>query len=35
VGADAKILDAFVRVSGSGYQRVLTTLAARFMPKMQ
>lgn len=35
VGADAKILDAFVRVSGSGYQRVVTTLAARFMPKMQ
>ena len=35
VGADAKVLDAFVRVSGSGYQRVLTTLAARFMPKMQ
>ena len=35
VGADAKILDVFVRVSGSGYQRVLTTLAARFMPKMQ
>jgi NADP-dependent 3-hydroxy acid dehydrogenase YdfG len=35
VGADAKILDAFVRISGSGYQRVVTTLAARFMPKMQ
>jgi len=35
VGADAKILDVFVRVSGSGYQRVLTALAARFMPKMQ
>jgi NADP-dependent 3-hydroxy acid dehydrogenase YdfG len=35
VGTDAKILDAFVRVSGSGYQRVVTTLAARFMPKMQ
>jgi NADP-dependent 3-hydroxy acid dehydrogenase YdfG len=35
VGADAKIFDVFVRVSGSGYQRVLTTLAARFMPKMQ
>ena len=35
VGADAKILDVFVRVTGSGYQRVLSTLAARFMPKMQ
>jgi NADP-dependent 3-hydroxy acid dehydrogenase YdfG len=35
VGADAKILDVFVRASGSGYQRVLTALAARFMPKMQ
>ena len=34
VGADAKILDVFVRVTGSGYQRVLSTLAARFMPKM-
>jgi short-subunit dehydrogenase len=35
VGTDAKILDVFVRASGAGYQRVLTTLAARFMPKMQ
>lgn len=35
VGADAKILDVFVRVTGSGYQRVLSTLAGRFMPKMQ
>ena len=35
VGADAKILDVFVRASGSGYQRVLTALAGRFMPKMQ
>ena len=35
VGADAKILDAFVRVSGSGYQRVLTALAGRFMPNMR
>jgi NADP-dependent 3-hydroxy acid dehydrogenase YdfG len=34
VGADAKILDAFVRVTGSGYQRVLTALAGKFMPKM-
>ena len=35
VGADAKILDVFVRASGSGYQRVLTALTGRFMPKMQ
>ena len=35
VGADAKVLDMFVRVTGSGYQRVLTALAGRFMPKMQ
>ncbi len=35
VGTDAKILDLFVRATGSGYQRVLTTLAARYMPKMQ
>ena len=35
VGADAKVLDVVVRVSGSGYQRLLTTLAARYMPKMQ
>ena len=34
VGADAKILDAFFRVTGSGYQRVLTALAGKFMPKM-
>ena len=34
VGTDAKIFDAFIRVSGSGYQRVLTALAGRFMPKM-
>lgn len=34
VGTDAVILDAIVRVSGAGYQRVLTTLAGRFMPKM-
>ena len=35
VGTDAKIFDVFVRVTGSGYQRVLTALAGRFMPKMQ
>lgn len=32
VGADAKILDLVVRVTGSGYQRVLTALSSRFMP---
>ncbi len=35
VGADAKILDGFVRASGSGYQRVLTMMAGRFMPRMR
>ena len=35
VGTDAKILDAFVRASGSGYQRVLTALAGRYMPRMR
>ena len=35
VGADAKILDTFVRASGSGYQRALTALAGRFMPRMR
>ncbi|MCH9721993.1 MAG: SDR family NAD(P)-dependent oxidoreductase [Actinomycetia bacterium] len=35
VGADAKILDVFVRASGSGYQRVITALAGRFMPRMR
>lgn len=35
VGADAHILDVFVRVTGSSYQRVLTALAGRFMPKMR
>jgi len=35
VGTDAKILDIVVRVTGSGYQRIVTTLAPRFMPKMR
>ena len=35
VGTDAKILDTFVRASGAGYQRVLTALAGRFMPRMR
>jgi NADP-dependent 3-hydroxy acid dehydrogenase YdfG len=32
VGTDAKILDAFVRDSGPGYQRALVALARRAMP---
>lgn len=32
VGADAKALDAWVRVTGSGYQRVLARAARRIMP---
>ena len=32
VGADAKIIDVIIRASGSGYQRMLTGLARRFMP---
>lgn len=35
VGTDAKVLDTFVRASGSGYQRALTALAGRFMPRMR
>jgi NAD(P)-dependent dehydrogenase (short-subunit alcohol dehydrogenase family) len=33
VGADAKILDAFVRVTGPGYHKVLVALARRTMPR--
>ena len=33
VGADAKALDVLARLTGSGYQRVVITLARRFMPK--
>jgi NADP-dependent 3-hydroxy acid dehydrogenase YdfG len=32
VGTDAAIADIFVRVTGSGYQRVLTALSSRFLP---
>ena len=32
VGTDAKILDAFVRISGPGYHKVLVALARRAMP---
>ncbi|MGI9123454.1 MAG: SDR family NAD(P)-dependent oxidoreductase [Mycobacterium sp.] len=35
VGTDAKIIDVVIRASGAGYQRLLTTMASRFMPKMQ
>jgi len=35
VGADAKVLDLFVRASGSGYQRLLVAMAGRFMPRMR
>ena len=33
VGADAKALDALVRLTGSGYQRIVATVARRIMPK--
>lgn len=33
VGLDAKILDALVRVTGPGYQRIVTLFARRTMPK--
>ncbi len=32
VGTDAKILDAFVRITGPGYHKVLVALAKRAMP---
>lgn len=32
IGTDAKVADMFVRVTGSGYQRVLTALSRRFLP---
>lgn len=32
VGTDAKIFDAIVRITGSGYQRILIELARRAMP---
>ncbi|UZJ25271.1 SDR family oxidoreductase [Rhodococcus antarcticus] len=33
VGADAKVLDVLVRITGSGYQRVITAVAPRIMPR--
>lgn len=32
VGLDAKVIDALVRLTGSGYQRGLVALAGRFLP---
>jgi hypothetical protein len=32
VGPDAKVLDAIVRVTGSGYQRLFTAITSRAMP---
>lgn len=32
VGTDAKVLDLLVRVTGPGYQRLLSSLASRLMP---
>ncbi|MGV9800586.1 SDR family NAD(P)-dependent oxidoreductase [Mycobacterium sp. NPDC003449] len=33
VGADAKILDVLVRLTGSGYQRLFPTIVGRLMPR--
>ncbi|MGA4691762.1 SDR family NAD(P)-dependent oxidoreductase [Rhodococcus sp. AB351] len=33
IGADAKLLDAFVRVAGPAYQRVVATVTSRVVPK--
>ena len=33
VGADAKIMDAIVRLTGSGYQRLFSIGAARLIPR--
>jgi hypothetical protein len=32
VGHDAKVLDIMVRLTGSGYQRLVTAVTARAMP---
>ena len=32
VGADAKVLDAIVRITGSGYQRLFATVTSKLMP---
>lgn len=33
VGADAKVLDAIVRITGSGYQRLFSAVAGRIIPR--
>lgn len=33
VGPDAKILDVIVRITGSGYQRLFSAVAAKAMPR--
>lgn len=33
IGADAKLLDAFVRIAGPSYQRVVAAVTARALPK--
>lgn len=33
IGLDARALDLFVRLTGSGYQRVVSAVASAFMPK--
>ena len=33
VGADAKILDILVRLTGSGYQRLFMTVTGRLVPR--
>ncbi len=35
VGPDAKLLDLFVRITGSGYQRILSTVMSRTAPEAQ
>jgi len=33
IGSDARALDALVRLTGSGYQRVVATVAGRMLPR--
>ncbi|QBJ97809.1 SDR family NAD(P)-dependent oxidoreductase [Rhodococcus sp. ABRD24] len=35
IGADAKLLDAWVRIIGPGYQRVVAMVTSRMLPKSQ
>ena len=32
VGPDAKVLDIIVRITGSGYQRLFSTVLSRIVP---